>query len=172
MKICFKCKKEKPLSEFYKHKKMGDGYLNKCKNCTKNEVKNRLNILKNDQEWIESERERTRKKYHRLYSGTGKANKNAVSNYFLKYPEKKMAGRICASLKKPFDNAERHHWSYNEEHFTDIIWLIKKEHMKAHRFIIYDQERMMYRRYDNNELLDTKIKHEEFIKYCIENKKD
>jgi hypothetical protein len=73
---------------------------------------------------------------------------------------------------KPFEEAEKHHWSYNEEHFKDVIWLTKKEHMKGHRFIIYDQERKMYRRIDTNELLDTKEKHERWIKYCIENKED
>jgi len=44
--------------------------------------------------------------------------------------------------------------------------------MKGHRFLVYDQERMMYRRYDTNELLDTKEIHLEFITDCIKNKKD
>jgi hypothetical protein len=44
--------------------------------------------------------------------------------------------------------------------------------MKGHRFIVYDQERKMYRRFDNNELLDNKKSHEIFIKWCIENKED
>jgi len=172
MKNCFKCNEQKDLSNFYKHKQMLDGHLNKCIECTKKDVKNRYEVLVQDLNFINKERKRGRQKYHRLYIGTGKACKKRNLDYSIKYPEKIKCNNLCNNLKKPFEGAEKHHWSYNIENAKDVIWINKKEHMKGHRFIVYDNERFMYRRYDTNELLDTKERHEEFIRYCIETKED
>lgn len=171
-KTCFKCKKEKLLSEFYKHPQMGDGHLNKCKDCTKKDSSSIYDTKKSDVVFLEKERTRGRDKYRRLYTGTGKANKKADKNWVAKFPEKRAAQiKAYCNLETP-EGKENHHWSYLEEHWLDIIFMTKKDHKKSHRFLVYDSERRMYRQFDTNELLDTKEKHEKFIKYCIKNKPD
>jgi hypothetical protein len=44
-KTCFKCSLMRPIEEFYKHPRMADGRLNKCKTCTKSDVKKRYERL-------------------------------------------------------------------------------------------------------------------------------
>lgn len=170
MKKCFKCSLEKPLEEFYKHKQMLDGHLNKCKDCTKNDVKNREVLLRQNIDYIEKERERGRQKYYRLNYVNKRPSKEIQEKrrkmYRELYPEKYIAKNKCQHLKKEKKENHFHHWSYNEEHYKDVIELSIKDHNTAHRFIIYDQERKMYRTLDGI-LLDTKESHLEYIKKFI-----
>ena len=62
MKKCIKCGIEKPLTEFYVHKEMKDGRLNKCIKCYLSDVKKRYKILSNNTEWVEKERQRGKPK--------------------------------------------------------------------------------------------------------------
>lgn len=165
-KVCFKCNADKPLSEYYAHKQMGDGHLNKCKSCTKSDVKKRSDDLSSNIEWVESERKRGREKYHK-YKYKNQSPPDVYVKHKSKYPEKFKARSASQRMKASIEGNHLHHWSYNEEHYKDVIEITPKQHAKAHRFIVYDQERMMYRRFDNNILLDTRETHESFIKYCI-----
>jgi hypothetical protein len=154
-KVCFKCGIEKPLSDYYVHPRMGDGHLGKCKECTKKDSNEHEKLRRLEPDWVESERVRGREKYHRL------GYKKQCAIYRLKYPEIKIATTASQYMTKP--GFENHHWSYNKEHRKDILQLTISEHRKAHRYLIYDQERMMFRRNDTLELLDTKELHIEFI---------
>lgn len=87
------------------------------------------------------------------------------------YPEKYYAKIASQRIELGFDGAEKHHWSYNQEHYKDVIQLSKKDHMKAHRFLVYDQERMMYRTL-NGDLLDTRERHIKYIADRISKEED
>lgn len=52
-KVCFKCKEEKTLDNFYKHKQMSLGVVNKCKECNKIDVRDNYNKKSKDIEFIE-----------------------------------------------------------------------------------------------------------------------
>ena len=148
---------------------MSDGHLNKCKVCTKDDTKKRLEELVNDKEWYESEKKRHREKYYRLdykekHKPTSEEKKETMTRYIEKYPEKHKA-KIAIGRSYKQQGYHQHHWSYNDEHLVDVISLEIKDHYFLHRHIIYDQERMMYRRIDTMVLLDTK---EEHLKYFQE----
>jgi len=170
-KVCFKCAKYKPLTDFYRHNQMADGHVNKCKDCNKKDVKENTARVMLIPGQLEKERTRGREKHHRLYTGTSKHNHKANENWMNKFPEKVLIRNFIGKnlVEKGF---EGHHWSYNLKHAKDVVALTKRDHMKSHRFLIYDQERMMYRRYDTLELLDTKEKHKQFILWCIETKEN
>lgn len=162
-KICFKCNKEKYLFEFYKHSGMEDGHLNKCRDCCKEESKQRLKFLsKNDPEFIEKERIRGREKYHRLnykekHKPSYEKKKEIMERYKNKYPEKTLAKNKTQRLPCAKGN-HLHHWSYNLEHAKDVIELSIQDHALLHRHIQYDQERYMYRNLDGI-LLDSRESH-------------
>ena len=141
-KKCFKCSEVKTLTAFYKHKQMADGYLGKCKSCTKIDTKNRAIELSDNPEWVEKEKDRHRKKYFRLgYKGKHKPTyaqkKKSMDKYKAKYPEKYKAKSRMAKIKAKVKGNHLHHWSYNEDHYSDVIELSVEGHNYLHRHMIY-----------------------------------
>jgi hypothetical protein len=164
IKTCRKCKENKEIEMFYVHNRMADGRLNICIDCTKKRIAEREEKLRLNPEWLEKEKARGRDKYHRLgcKKPTYEMKKKAMEKYKQKYPEKYIARSFASNLKPTIKGNHLHHWSYNVEHAKDVIELSEVEHNTLHRFIIYDQERMMYRKLDG-ELLDTKELHFQYF---------
>jgi hypothetical protein len=160
--LCKKCNTIKESTEFYK------SAATECKTCIKKRVDEREKLLRQNPEWVEKEKIRAREKYHRLgykdlHKPTTERKREIMAKYNKKYPEKKLAKLASGHMKPQIKGNELHHWSYNEPHFKDVIELSVLDHNKAHRYMVYDAERKMYRRADNNILLDTKESHIEFI---------
>lgn len=164
-KKCFKCGEIKELTEFYVHKQMADGHLNKCKACTQKDTKTRTDELLKDEAWHEKEKERHREKYYRLgykhkHKPTPEEKREIMKRYNQKYPEKQSARNKSQHLKK--QGFHNHHWSYKEENAKDIFCLNFRDHAFVHRHLNYDSVLFCYVTKDGV-VLDTREKHEKFI---------
>lgn len=165
-KACIRCGKTKPLSEYYKHSQMGDGHLNKCKSCTKSDSRKRYHEKIEDPAWLVKERKRGRDKYMKFKYKSSRKNKCITQKAWEeKFPEKKKATTAANYVLCP-PGMQRHHWSYNKQHYKDVIFLSPQNHAKAHRFLTYDQQSKMYLSMSGT-LLDTKEKHLEYIQTVI-----
>ena len=128
MKKCFKCHKILPLTDFYKHPKMSDGHLNKCKDCTKNDVHKNYMLKSSDEQWMEKERARGREKFHRLGY---KWNKHTTRIDF------NTKGSVSQMLKnRGYDTKgkEAHHWNYNLP--LSVFLVSRKAHHRIHNATI------------------------------------
>ena len=161
-KRCFKCGRELPLSSFYKHPQMGDGHLNKCKDCTKKDVKKDYERKSQDPAWIDKERERGREKYHRL----GYVSKPTQRKQIKERSFKCMKDVRRTILSHLSEDKELHHWDYNQRY--NLIVLDKRLHHRLHSVIELNLEEGFY--YHNGEKLDTIEKHLAIIKQVCEDR--
>lgn len=131
MKECFKCGETKPLTEFYKHKQMKDGHLNKCKEC------NKVDVRKNRAENVEYYREYDRARGNRQDAGY-------VKEYRAKYPNKYKAHKLVQSAIRSGnlhkekcsvcainENIVAHHDDYLKP--LNVRWMCQAHHVQWHK---------------------------------------
>lgn len=131
MKRCFKCGKTKPIGEFYRHPRMADGHLGKCKTCTRGDVK--ANYWERRDQYIAYERRRRPPKYgHRDIRPLPPAERmkrkravQAVSNALRDRRLFRQACAVCGAV-----DVEGHHKDYDRP--LDVVWLCIEHHARQH----------------------------------------
>lgn len=139
-KICFKCGESKPLSAFYKHPRMADGRVNKCKEC------NKIDVRQNRKDKVDYYREYDNKRskdieryskqlqYACSYRSLNKHKKAAQS----KLRNALISGKIkapsnCEYCGKQHNKLNGHHSSYAEDMHLLVTWLCPSCHSTLHR---------------------------------------
>jgi hypothetical protein len=112
LKTCFKCGAEKSVLDFYRHPQMADGYLGKCKECTKADVR----VYWRDNAYVLRQTDGLRK---RLRKQANTAVGNAIRDGRL---VKAIACHYCREVKP----LEAHHWNYYRP--LDVMWLCVRCH--------------------------------------------
>ena len=135
MKTCFKCKTSKPLVDFYKHSGMTDGYLGKCKECTKLDAnKHRASNLEKIREY-----DRKRAKYPERIKASYEISKawrnedkrrikchHAVSKAIRSGHLTRLPCVRCGEVK-----SLAHHENYDEP--LNVMWLCQPCHKQRHK---------------------------------------
>lgn len=155
IKTCFKCHESKPLSDFYKHPEMADGYLGKCRACAKTDVRKRREVnLAYIQEYDRNRPnrlERSRKQNERLKALRKESPECRIRRATLWEKNKKTRAEKYHSAHYKTANAIRdgklikqccqqcqssgpihaHHEDYSKP--LDVVWLCKTCHYTYHK---------------------------------------
>lgn len=129
IKTCFKCKTAKPLTEFYPHKQMADGHLNKCKECTKRDA------CKHRESNIDAIRKYDRDRGSRQGYAYIKEYREKFPNKYKAHCRLNNALRFGKVAKQPCEECRRepavaHHDDYAKP--LDVRWLCQAHHKQWH----------------------------------------
>lgn len=151
MKKCFKCGEEKHFGDFYKHKQMKDGFLNKCKECAKADTKLNREVKAEYYKQYDAMRFQNDPKVkarHIRYQKTerGKQKRSAAKAKWVEENKEKRAAHVLLGhsirsgrVSKP-DKCEicgvggrihGHHEDYTKP--LDVVWVCPQCHVDIHK---------------------------------------
>lgn len=153
-KRCFKCHCLKPLDDFYRHPRMADGHLNKCKECAKADVnKNRAENLEYYNEYDRNrfqndpERRAFQLEQMRMWATNNKEKAHSFPKQWqARNPEKRkchlsvasaiangtlVKSESCQSCGTSDGRIHGHHPDYTKP--LDVMWLCAACHSRQHR---------------------------------------
>lgn len=125
MKICNKCKKEKPLIEFYRAIRFKDGYSYQCKQCDKEYKREHSEKIKEYMQKYRLEHKEYRNKqiktYYKTHPRNSKNNKQARQIYRKTHKEKLRIDRQKRAAKKLelINTLTIEQWISIKEHFNN-----------------------------------------------------
>lgn len=131
VKVCFKCGQEFPLDRFYKNSMMKDGRMNKCKECTKADVREnrakKITYYRNFDRARGARRTTSQVREYRMKNPDVYRAHNAVNNAVRDGKlNKKTECERCGG----FDRIHGHHDDYSRP--LDVMWLCAACHKKRH----------------------------------------
>lgn len=152
MKRCTSCGIYEPFEDFYHNKRSSDGYTHQCKACRKAEYERNKDVAKeyykkNRQKLIAQAREYTARHGRRNTAVAKRKHNEWTSKYRKGNPDKAKAhnavavaivqGRLpkasdCSCDRCGAAATEYHHWSYNQEHWLDVVPVCHTCHMGIH----------------------------------------
>ena len=134
MKPCIRCGVMKPIEQFYKHRAMSDGHLNKCIPCCRSDaVKNRHRRLEYFRQYDRDRFQTIRRQQtvrasalkHRAAHPEKYAARVAVSNALRSGRLVRMPCEVCGC-----NESEAHHDDYSLP--LDVRWLCRVHHLMHH----------------------------------------
>lgn len=136
-KTCFKCGEEKPIEDFYRHPRMADGHMGKCKECARADV--RENRSKRRSQYAAYERQR--------FNDPGRKARmlEAQRRRRAKHPEKDRARQALSNAIRDGklergvcevcgEQAEAHHENYSRA--LEVRWLCFQHHREEHGQVV------------------------------------
>ena len=142
MKQCFKCLEIKPLSDFYQHKQMGDGYLNKCKECTKKDTNANEKCFSHSFESYD----KTEKGVIRVIYKTQKANSKRRKMPMPSYTKQELSIWLYKNgFKKVYDNWVKNNYHKELKPSIDRLDDFKPYDFKNIRLVTWSQNKQHQR---------------------------